>query len=174
MTMRRVADEVGIKLASLQYHFPSKADLVQALADDIVEHYDAYLAEFAEEEGSPEELLADLIRWIRTPKSGEWRLVHRLEVQFWAMAQTEPAVAEAQSQFFAGYREVLGELILAINPSLERTEALRRGALMSVMIDGCGLIESEALPECEDLKGLTEELITTALELARRPATGSH
>ena len=169
LTMRHIADEVGIKLASLQYHFPNKAALIDALAEDIVQHYDKFLNKFAEEPNDPDEKLAKLIRWIRTPKKGEWRLIQRLEVQFWAMALIEPAVAEAQIQFFDGYRQVLSELILNINPALSQEESIRRGALMSVMIDGCGLIESEHFPKHPDLHGLTDELVVTALELAKRP-----
>ena len=170
LTLRHVADEVGIKLASLQYHIPTKAALMEALAADIVEHYDLHLEGITRQANlEPEETLAELIRWIRSPKSGEWRLIHRLEIQFWAMALVEPAVTEAQVEFFSGYRALLADLIKHINPRLTRQERIQRAGLMSVMIDGCSLIQSDHLPPDPALSGLTDELVTTALELARRP-----
>ena len=170
LTLRHVADEVGIKLASLQYHIPNKAALMEALAADIVEHYDRHLDGLTQQANlEPEATLAELIRWIRSPKTGEWRLIHRLEIQFWAMALVEPAVTEAQVEFFSGYRQVLADIIALINPALKKQERIQRAALMSVMIDGCSLIQSDHLPTDPALRGLTEELVTTALELARRP-----
>lgn len=172
LTMRRVADEVGIKLASLQYHIPNKDALIQALTKDIVLHYDEHLEPILRgKEDNPEMVLAEVIRWIRSPKDGEWQQVHRLEVQFWAMALIEPAVAKAQKKFFRGYRQFLAKLIQNINPSLSSEEAVRRGALMSVMIDGCALLNSKSPPHYPELENLTDELVTTALELAKRPPT---
>ena len=171
LTMRHIADLVGIKLASLQYHFPNKAALIEALSADVVAHYEEHLEQVAtEHEEDPELYLAELIRWIRSEKDGEWRLIHRLEVQFWAMALTDETVAKAQVEFFAGYRELLADIIRRINPELTELQALQRGALMSVMIDGCCLIENDALPRDSVLSQLTDELIKTALELAKRPA----
>ena len=171
LTLRHIADKVGIKLASLQYHIPTKAALIKALAEDVIQHYDQHLNDYVQDDDAdPERLLEEIIRWIRSPKKGEWRLIHRLEVQFWAMALIEPDVAQAQHQFFQGYRQFLAGLICRINPGLSRTEAVRRGALMSVMIDGCALITSELQPRDPQLEHLTDELVTTALELAKRPA----
>ena len=170
LSMRHIADEVGIKLASLQYHIPNKAALIQALAEDVVQHYDQHLEEYVQgDSGDAEMVLEEIIRWIRSPKEGEWRLIHRLEVQFWAMALIEPVVAEAQHQFFQGYRQFLADLICRINPALSWDEAIQRGALMSVMIDGCSLITSELQPRDPQLDHLTDELVTTALQLAKRP-----
>jgi AcrR family transcriptional regulator len=173
LSLRRIADEVGIKLASLQYHIPNKAALIKALADDVVQHYDQHLGQIiGDEKIAPEAMLEEIIRWVRSPKKGQWRLIHRLEVQFWAMALTEPVVADAQYEFFRGYRAFLAELIMRINPALSRREAIQRGALMSVMIDGCSLIRNDSLPKDPALDNLTNELVTTALELARRaPST---
>ena len=171
LTMRLIADEVGIKLASLQYHIPNKAALIEALANDVVQHYDQHLEQIIQEEGvAPEAVLEEIIRWVRSPKKGEWRLIHRLEVQFWAMALTEPAVADAQYEFFRGYRMFLAELIQKFNPEVSKKEALQRGALMSAMIDGCSLVRNDALRQDPALDNLTDELVTTALELARRPS----
>ncbi|XOV82421.1 MAG: TetR/AcrR family transcriptional regulator [bacterium] len=170
LTLRHIADEVGIKLASLQYHIPNKAALIKALAEDVVQHYEQHLNDYVQDDSAdPEHALEEIIRWIRSPKKGKWRLIHRLEVQFWAMALLEPDVAQAQHQFFQGYRQFLAALICRINPALGRAEAVQRGALMSVMIDGCALITSELQPRDPQLKHLTDELVTTALALAKRP-----
>ena len=35
LSLRAVADRVGIKLASLQYHVPTKSDLLSLLVEDV-------------------------------------------------------------------------------------------------------------------------------------------
>ena len=170
LSLRQVADQVGIRLASLQYHIPTKAALINALVDDVRNYYNAPLREITNsKEDDAETILAKVIRWIKSPKDSEWGLVNKLEVQLWAMAFIDPEVAEAENKFYRNYRRFLAQLIHNINPKLTLEEAIQRGALMSVMIDGCSIILSEHRPNDPELDGLIDELVETSLELAKRP-----
>ena len=170
LSLRQVADRVGIRLASLQYHIPTKADLINALVDDVRNCYNAPLREITDsKEDDPETILANVIRWIKSPKDPEWGLVNKLEVQLWAMAYIDPEVAEAENKFYRIYRRFLAQLIHNINPKLNLEVAIQRGALMSVMIDGCSIILSEHRSSDPELDGLIDELVETSLELAKRP-----
>ncbi len=47
--MRNLANEVGIKLASLQYHYKNREDLLIALIDKTAEFYDLRLQTFQQQ-----------------------------------------------------------------------------------------------------------------------------
>jgi TetR/AcrR family transcriptional repressor of nem operon len=57
LNLRALAEQVGIKAASLYHHFPSKADLAAAVARRYAEDSAAVLAALAAEAGSPEACL---------------------------------------------------------------------------------------------------------------------
>jgi TetR/AcrR family transcriptional repressor of nem operon len=57
LNMRELAAEVGIKAASIYYHFPSKADLAAAIAERYWQDTKAWLEEVADAEGDPSKSL---------------------------------------------------------------------------------------------------------------------
>ena len=56
-SFRDLANKVGIKSASIHYHFPTKADLGQAIAAQYAETFMTRLREESEREGDPGKLL---------------------------------------------------------------------------------------------------------------------
>jgi hypothetical protein len=66
----------------------------------------------------------------------------------------------------ASYRELLFELMQAINPRQKPATRWRRAALISTMIEGSLLIVGEGRLQHKDLKGLARETRRAALLLA--------
>ena len=54
-----IADHLGIRNASIHYHFPSKADLGVAVVDRYVERFEAALAAIAEDQSQPSTAMLD-------------------------------------------------------------------------------------------------------------------
>ncbi|MEM9705976.1 MAG: TetR family transcriptional regulator, partial [Pseudomonadota bacterium] len=67
LTLRAIANEVGIKLASLQYYFPTYAALVEALVDKTVETYSEGLRFRIDKDLSAEARLLQTLKWLSTP-----------------------------------------------------------------------------------------------------------
>jgi TetR/AcrR family transcriptional repressor of nem operon len=59
LNMRDLANEVGIKAASIYYHFPNKADLAAAIAERYWQDAKAWLDEVASRNGDPKESLRE-------------------------------------------------------------------------------------------------------------------
>jgi TetR/AcrR family transcriptional repressor of nem operon len=59
LNMRDLATEVGIKAASIYYHFPNKADLAAAIAERYWQDTKAWLDEVASRNGDPKESLRE-------------------------------------------------------------------------------------------------------------------
>ena len=65
--MRAIADAVGIRASSLYHHFPSKIDLLHAVAVVATESFIAPHLPILREPGPPAERLARLLREIEQP-----------------------------------------------------------------------------------------------------------
>lgn len=67
-----IADKLGIRKASIHYHFPSKADLGMAVVDRYVARFGAALAAIAEDQSQPSVAMLDFyiepyVGFARTP-----------------------------------------------------------------------------------------------------------
>src|ERR1700759_460500 len=60
--MRAIADAVGIRSSSLYYHFPSKMDILHAIALEATKSFVEAQLPHLDEEGSHAERLRDLLR----------------------------------------------------------------------------------------------------------------
>jgi AcrR family transcriptional regulator len=162
-SMRRLADRVGIKLASLQHHFQSKGQLMEALIERSEDLYQQDLTRLLHELGDkPEELFVAVIDWMcrENDKGGN------LDFQFWARAAHDPVANAALDCYMASYRELLFELMTAINPKQKPATRWRRAALISTMIEGSLLILGEGRLQHKELNGLAKETRRAALLLA--------
>ena len=163
-TLRRLADRVGIKLASLQYHFPSKGLLMEALFERSAEVYQQDLVRLLRDLGDhqPQAVFEAVIDWM-CEVSNEGG---NLDFQLWALAAHDPIANAALDRYMAAYRELLAELMKPLNPKQKAPTRLRRAALISTMIEGRLLIIGEGRLPHKELSGLAKETRRAALLLA--------
>jgi AcrR family transcriptional regulator len=162
-SMRRLADRVGIKLASLQYHFRSKGQLMEALLARSAEIYQEDLTRLLRDLGDrPRELFEAVIDWMCEANAEGGNL----DFQLWALAAHDPVANAALDRYMLAYRELLFALMEAMNPKLDEPTRWRRAALISTMIEGSLLIVGAGRLPHEELSGLAEETRRAALVLA--------
>ena len=87
-----------------------------------------------------------------------------LDFQLWALAAHDPIANAALDRYMASYRELLFELMAAINP--KQKTRWRRAALISTMIEGSLLDIGEGRLPHKELSGLAKETRRAALMLA--------
>ncbi|MGP1281579.1 MAG: TetR/AcrR family transcriptional regulator [Parasphingopyxis sp.] len=141
LTLRAVAERVGIKLASLQYHVATKDALIALVVAEAVERYRQLLEPFerAANRDDPEKALADAVALL-CRSSTETDLLARFEVHFWSLAETEPAARKALDDYLSLYREFLAGLISAARPTLSPAELKKRVDLVSALTEGATTI----------------------------------
>eukprot|EP00435_Cladocopium_sp_Y103_P078349 s1_g2088.t1 len=133
LSLRGVASSVGIKLASLQYHFPTRADLVTALVDDMLTQQKAAIKHLSENpRNAPQEKLDAVLRWFAI-ETGEDEEDSRLEVQFWALAQIDDAARHALAQYHNLYVTFLAGLIQDAVGVSKRQATLRAVSIASLL-----------------------------------------
>ncbi|MEW5853473.1 MAG: TetR/AcrR family transcriptional regulator [Myxococcota bacterium] len=133
---RAVADAVGVNVATLHYHFPSKEDLVGAVLDELV-------ARFKEEapvsdlppEATPADVLeahfAAVKHWAR--QAPDVQLVWH---EFWLRSMRDPALRDRVREVMTRHRRALARLLNGeagegLRPALGPQTASALAALLS-------------------------------------------
>jgi AcrR family transcriptional regulator len=140
LTLRNVASRVGIKLASLQYHFKNRAALIGALIQQASEYELSRARNMLKiEPGVDPRLQID--QGIRLAlddhKSVEENQFYN---QMMAMAIEEPAAQELMDDFYLRFWTIGSDLLLELNPSLDEEERLNRSAQILSLVEGSGLL----------------------------------
>ena len=138
LTLRYVAKKVGIKLASLQYHFSIRAKLIEALVKEASDYYQYKLNELLTLDLSvdPEAKITEAVRFILDDhKSLENTLFFN---QLYAMAIEEQAAQDLIDGFYQQFWTMVSDALLALNTRLSREERLNRGAHIVALLEGCG------------------------------------
>jgi AcrR family transcriptional regulator len=171
LTTRKVAQEVGIRQSNLQYYFPTKADLVQALFEDAVRESTEGLQRRLAGKRSPRQLMIGSVdQFLQAHHSIEHQTFLR---ELWAMAAHDPSVAAVMRGFYQHWVDLVTRNVLAINPALGRRRAQRRALLIVAMIDGLSLFHGAADLDHPALTGIEREVREVVLQLidADEPTT---
>jgi AcrR family transcriptional regulator len=132
-SLRKVAEKAGIRVGNLQYYFPAKSDLVQAMLDDVI---DDYLRDFDNIRGSgtPEEqflaVVEDVISDLNTRKTTVFF------PELWSLSNHEKGVTRSMDNMYQRYREVLADIISEINPKLSAGQCQRLALFFSSSVEG--------------------------------------
>ncbi|MEL6689297.1 MAG: TetR family transcriptional regulator [Pseudomonadota bacterium] len=163
--LREVANAVGIKLASLQYHFPTKADLVGAVLKHILDAYVQDIdSQLAAADPDPKEQLKVTLRALsRIDDLAEEEA--RLEIHLWSMALNDRQVSDAMKVSHRYYLDRLTALIEAANAGLDPMEARQRAVMIASVQEGSMLFMDEGtagLPH----RDIRERVFQTTLKIA--------
>jgi AcrR family transcriptional regulator len=135
LSLRLVASSVGIKLASLQYHFPTRAELITALVEDMLaRHVEAINHLREKSRKDPEKTLDIVLRWYTIDSSND-RENNQLEVQFWALAQIDETARSALTDYHNLYVAFLAELIQDA-VSVSTNQATERAISIASLLEG--------------------------------------
>lgn len=168
-SMRRVAERANMSLAALQYHFPSLAQLLEAMIayrlDRYVDLAQGYLAGLSDD---PEKAFRRHVSEFLDDAMST--TTARFTVQYEALAATDAFAATALETYMRLYRESLAMFLRLINPALDEKEAIRRGAALAGMIDGTMIVASADKPSAGELAGLKQTIESLAWQIATAPA----
>lgn len=160
LTLRRVAEQVGVKLSSVQYHFGNKDGLIAALINWALDWYSQELLELVVEyEDKPERCFRAIIDYLVDD------LARRTgtEPHLWAYAMHSAEAATHRERYLLVYRTFLFELLTRLGTIRSKKIRWLRAASISALIEGSYQLMGEGLPD--DLQGYSNELKKTIYEL---------
>lgn len=167
MTMRQVAESVGISLSNLQHYFSSPESLLKAVLESVTESYDpAY--DNQDTYKTPRERFVGVLRYLLADaRNGD---TEKLFVEIWSIATRNPVAREIFDYMYTHYRRNLATIISETNPKLSERQVHLRAALVAMQIEGLMLLISENKPKHAELIGIEDECIDAMLRVIEAPA----
>ena len=132
--MRRIADRADMKLGNLQYYFPTRDDLLEAIVRS--EFVQDLAAINAVEQSDPNDRLSGIVdaltnRWFERNGS--------VYLPIAVLALHEPRFDGIISEIYAEFYTLMSDIVMAIDPSATPATAQRRAFLMTSLLDGASL-----------------------------------
>jgi AcrR family transcriptional regulator len=166
LSMRSVAQRVGVSLSNLQHYFPNRDALVEALllqtfdgyqnaVDDLIERFGA---------GSKLDLFKAVIDHFLDELSDQVSTGLYFEIS--ALANRHPYAAKSFDGVLTSARKTLRNLIQQMAPQMSRQQCEIRGALIVSQMIGLMLFISEVSPQHAELAGLRREAGAAILRIA--------
>ncbi len=167
-TTRKIAARVGIRLSNVQYYFPTKHALLQALVERSIEqYYDVLRAKVAAGSKTPKAQLLYTIDYVLASHAKPE--ITRLFKELWALAAHDKDAAIVMDRFYAQWCEMATALVLELNPKLSRLKAERRAILIIGLVDGHALFSGAGSTPTPALRGIGKEMREAALMIATAP-----
>ncbi len=133
VSMRDVAKRLGISLAALQYHYASKAALLEAFVAHTITQYRARLAVIAAANTkTPRYSAAIRFMALETRRIGERGVLAMIQ----ARAFHDPAAKLATQTFMQAYLSILSDMVAAEFPALSPEETDHAATLVCSLLEG--------------------------------------
>jgi AcrR family transcriptional regulator len=163
-TARKVAEQAGIALGNLTYHFPTMKSLQTSLIDAILSRYLAKWEKFRHDievgKLAPSSL-GETMGWL-IADAVEHRTM-RLFRELWAMASQSPAAAKAMDHFYRQVVDAAAKVARLQFPGLSEAQSKNLAYLMAVISEGC-IVLFGTLPEASTRLPAFQQLALQALE----------
>ena len=137
-SMRTVAQEAGVSLGLLSYHFTDKSSLITAAYARAADRLLDASVEAAKNVDDPGDRLRAYIRGAFQDEFLDQRYLI-LRLSLWAVARTEPEVATVEQDLYVQYFDRMVELISAADDSLSDDDAIDRATDVIVTQNGLWL-----------------------------------
>jgi AcrR family transcriptional regulator len=163
-SIRKVATKAGVTVGNLQYHFATKAGLIEAMLDHCIDRYLELFARVREESGdNPRKQLKHLVHVIFADLNT--RTTTHFFPELWSLSNHEGYATELMDDMYAKYRAVLVEVIQAINPRLKRREADGLALFMSASMEGHTVFVGHNKPWQQDTRKMADLAVLSFLHL---------
>lgn len=163
LSLRRVADHAGIAVGNLNYYFPTKRSLLDAmLRETLADYVEEHLEQFEAEEDSPLEILLGVVEfYVRNARQS-----HGFFYQLWGYAGCDKEAMKTVRDLYRKIGRFIHNLVSAANPGLSDAEAHRATLLISSLEEGYKLFYGMGprnapvfkSPE-HDLRALTKRIV---------------
>lgn len=136
--MRRIAEQAGMQLGNLQYYFPTRDDLLEAV---VRAEAARDLAVFETTTGAdPARQLADVIAVLTAGwAEGGARVYTPLAL----LALHDERFASLHEEIYQGCYAEVADIVRRVDPTASRAGALHRARLISALVDGASLQGNE-------------------------------
>ncbi|PKP97752.1 MAG: TetR family transcriptional regulator [Alphaproteobacteria bacterium HGW-Alphaproteobacteria-13] len=135
LTLRRIAQECGMRPGNISYYFKSKDELVRALFEAVAGSYEAAMElAMAQAGDNPERKLVNLIDFILDDVGT--KKTTRIFPELWALANHDPFVKERVEELYAREHHHFDRVVAQLNPTLPGKERKVLTAFVIASLEG--------------------------------------
>lgn len=166
--LRPVAAACRMRLANLQYYFPTIDDLLGATVSNLLDQYTEGIQRIGKGEGAASVRLVQTIEYLL--EAVQQPQTCRLCFDVWSIAQRDMTIQAIVRTAYTLYREAFCVLMAECNPALSRDQLVARSTLLAAQLDGIMIYSFDGGPGVGDWGLLTRTCIESALRLLELPA----
>jgi AcrR family transcriptional regulator len=171
-SLRRIADVAGIKLGNLQYYFPIKEDLLDALLKRVSAEYTTSLEKvLAGKKNTPKSQLLIMVDYLLKDQEGQASCLIFWEL--WALSAREESIAKIMNAYYDSYLDQVANALIQISPKLPKRKAFRHAAIIVSMIEGASLLRGFGKPQRGLISGFEKTMRDICIDLAEDASTES-
>jgi AcrR family transcriptional regulator len=161
-TMRRIAQDAGILLRTLQHYFSTREELVRCTIEEMVKRYIGHYRTLARDKRlTPEARLERIIDTAFAALSDPESFVSAFALECWCLAEHEAFVSELMKDVIDEFQATFADLVAKINPTLPSAECSLRGALLLAQWHGLIVFtrrRREGTPDMDALRTATKAI----------------
>ena len=158
-SLREIADRLGIKKASLYYHFPSKEALLAGIMDNLLAPVDELVA-WSQTQPRTAETRQEVVRRIAAAVRGPWS-------RWFQFAQAnEPTLRDHQKEGEQMRRRLLGLFTAVVDPDAEPRQQVR-SLLALVAVHFGTLAPASGMLPTFGITATSEEFRVAAMDVAQ-------
>ncbi len=164
LSLRKVADEAGVALGNVNYYFPCKRELLEALLREALADYvEAHIAQFERDRDSPLDILLNVVTFYVS----NGRASHPLFFQMWGYAASDETAKALIRELYRPIGRFIFLLVSATRP--DASEARVREIVLQLFSLEEGLKLFIGMGPDDDHALKTAEAHTRALAERRHP-----
>jgi AcrR family transcriptional regulator len=168
MSLRAVADEVGISVGNLQYYFPTRAALLDAVFEHQAGMFNEEFAAIVIPTDEPRAQFESLVDyWLGVQHT----LGQSLFWHLWAISPHDETARKIMDRIYRATATQMSGWLREIHPALSRGEAVRRAAAITTLIEGSGLFVGYGRKPRRELVTLQTEIRLDVFAIVDRAPT---
>lgn len=169
LSMRKVASQLGISLSNLQYYFPEKDLLIEAVLLDTMRQFQQKIDQISQgmQDQPRQQQLKTTIQMFLEELSDP--VTYGLFFEIWAMAGRNQFASDLMDRMISREQKTIYKLIAGLNPAISDQQYHARAALIVAQVEGLMLFRLHRTPQQPDAASLYSALQQQILKLATEP-----
>jgi len=157
LSMRGIANRIGIHLSTLQYYFPTKRELLKSTIEKSIGSMVRMMDDISLSSSIvPEEILRKALKLHL--KSCRDPVISKLFIALWAMASHDEDVNLALTEVYERDCQRYSSLIKKVRPQLSKKSCENKAILILAQLEGLVLIISPTKPFASKIRVLEKQL----------------
>jgi AcrR family transcriptional regulator len=165
LSFREVARRTEMTVGNVGYYFPSKDDLLTALAEHIFDRWDARFRRHVPAEVVGAKAIFSHSIWYMIEENKRPK-TKSLLLEMWSLANRSRATMRMMDAFYRRMRQWLEAMLADLDPGAPPNTRRLRAALITAQIEGLMLLVGPNSPSAAELVGLEAEAVRQIERLA--------